>query len=231
MEEVKILRHTLNSKQTLGQVVLPMLLTEVVETGWITEAQFFQGKGICYRVDLNSFISGFALAQSMPGPLFNFASFIGAVYLGMASRNSFNLIMNRCPGSFCCLGRLVWSRTSFNTCLSAILAKDSSSCLVQMLSRWCEFRGYWTNRSRHSSTLGKRCEDHGRHSSFLLYWGIDYVLQFLRAVGYNYGWFVWILSIANVAELWTATFECTDFARLECYLSLVIAKQKQFALA
>ena len=47
-----------------GQVVLPMLQDEVVPD-WMTENQFLQGLG---------------LAQSMPGPLFNFSSYLGAVY-------------------------------------------------------------------------------------------------------------------------------------------------------
>ena len=51
-----------------GQVVLPMLYTEVVDTGWITDSTFYQG---------------FALAQSLPGPLFNFAPFVGGSYLGV----------------------------------------------------------------------------------------------------------------------------------------------------
>ena len=51
-----------------GQVVLPMLQTEVVPY-WMTKDQFFQGLG---------------LAQSMPGPLFNFSSYLGAVYQGVA---------------------------------------------------------------------------------------------------------------------------------------------------
>ena len=51
-----------------GQVVLPMLQTEVVPY-WMTKETFFQGLG---------------LAQSMPGPLFNFSSYLGAVYQGVA---------------------------------------------------------------------------------------------------------------------------------------------------
>lgn len=43
-----------------GQVVLPMLADEVVPA-WMTEDQFLQGLG---------------LAQSMPGPLFNFSSYV-----------------------------------------------------------------------------------------------------------------------------------------------------------
>eukprot|EP00924_Labyrinthula_sp_SR-Ha-C_P016003 snap_masked-scaffold_4-processed-gene-16.25-mRNA-1 protein AED:0.03 eAED:0.05 QI:0/-1/0/1/-1/1/1/0/505 len=51
-----------------GQVVLPMLLTEVVDTGWVSRNQFFQG---------------FALVQALPGPLFNFSSYLGAIYEGL----------------------------------------------------------------------------------------------------------------------------------------------------
>jgi chromate transporter len=47
-----------------GQVVLPMLADEVIPA-WMTEDQFLQGLG---------------LAQSMPGPLFNFSAYLGAVY-------------------------------------------------------------------------------------------------------------------------------------------------------
>lgn len=46
-----------------GQVVLPLLENEVVPTGWIESSVFF---------------AGLALAQAMPGPLFNFAAFLGA---------------------------------------------------------------------------------------------------------------------------------------------------------
>jgi chromate transporter len=50
-----------------GQVVLPML-QDVVVPMWMTTNQFLQGLG---------------LAQSMPGPLFNFAAYLGAVYKGV----------------------------------------------------------------------------------------------------------------------------------------------------
>ena len=50
-----------------GQVVLPMLQSEVVPA-WMTREQFLQGLG---------------LAQSMPGPLFNFSAYLGAVYQGI----------------------------------------------------------------------------------------------------------------------------------------------------
>jgi chromate transporter len=50
-----------------GQVVLPLLQDEVVPK-WMTSDQFLQGLG---------------LAQSMPGPLFNFSAYLGAVYQGV----------------------------------------------------------------------------------------------------------------------------------------------------
>lgn len=45
------------------QVVLPLLANEVVTTGWVSESDF---------------LTGFALVQAMPGPLFNFAAYLGA---------------------------------------------------------------------------------------------------------------------------------------------------------
>jgi len=45
------------------QVVLPLLANEVVQPGWVSEADF---------------LTGFALVQAMPGPLFNFAAYLGA---------------------------------------------------------------------------------------------------------------------------------------------------------
>ena len=52
-----------------GQVVLPMLLTEVVDTGWVTEQQF---------------LDGFALMLALPGPLFSFSAYLGAVAGGVS---------------------------------------------------------------------------------------------------------------------------------------------------
>ncbi|WP_291985918.1 chromate efflux transporter [Candidatus Accumulibacter sp. ACC007] len=46
-----------------GHVVLPLLQTEVVPTGWVSNA---------------SFLAGYGAAQAVPGPLFTFAAFLGA---------------------------------------------------------------------------------------------------------------------------------------------------------
>lgn len=47
-----------------GPVVLPLLAAELVSPGWVESSVFY---------------AGLALAQAMPGPLFNFAAYLGAV--------------------------------------------------------------------------------------------------------------------------------------------------------
>jgi chromate transporter len=47
-----------------GHVVLPLLHNEVVPPGWVTEDQF---------------LAGYGAAQAVPGPLFTFAAYLGAV--------------------------------------------------------------------------------------------------------------------------------------------------------
>jgi chromate transporter len=47
-----------------GHVVLPLLHTEVVSPGWISDAQF---------------IAGYGMAQAVPGPLFTFAAYLGTI--------------------------------------------------------------------------------------------------------------------------------------------------------
>ncbi len=47
-----------------GHVVLPLLETAVVEPGWVSQEQF---------------LAGYGAAQAVPGPLFTFAAYLGAV--------------------------------------------------------------------------------------------------------------------------------------------------------
>lgn len=47
-----------------GHVVLPLLQTGVVTTGWVTN---------------DAFLAGYGAAQAVPGPLFTFAAYLGAV--------------------------------------------------------------------------------------------------------------------------------------------------------
>lgn len=47
------------------QVVLPLLQNEVVATGWVSQQDF---------------LTGIALIQAMPGPLFNIAAYLGELF-------------------------------------------------------------------------------------------------------------------------------------------------------
>jgi chromate transporter len=49
-----------------GHVVLPLLWAEVVPTGWVTN---------------EAFTAGYGVAQAVPGPLFTFSAYLGAVML------------------------------------------------------------------------------------------------------------------------------------------------------
>lgn len=50
-----------------GHVVLPLLEREVVPVGWVTKEEF---------------LAGYGAAQAVPGPLFTFAAFLGAIIHG-----------------------------------------------------------------------------------------------------------------------------------------------------
>jgi len=47
-----------------GHVVLPLLQAEAVSTGWVSD---------------DAFLAGYGITQAMPGPLFTFATYLGAV--------------------------------------------------------------------------------------------------------------------------------------------------------
>lgn len=51
-----------------GHVILPLLQSQVVMNGW---------------VDNNTFLTGYGIAQAVPGPLFSFAAFLGTVTKGV----------------------------------------------------------------------------------------------------------------------------------------------------
>ena len=51
-----------------GHVVLPLLQKEVVPAGWISQ---------------DNFLAGYAAAQAIPGPLFTFAAYLGAMMNGI----------------------------------------------------------------------------------------------------------------------------------------------------
>lgn len=95
-----------------GQVMLPMLLHAVVMQGWVSKEQF---------------LLGFALVQSLPGPLFNISAYLGALLYGvpgalLASAGLFG------PGIVLCFGLLpLWERVRDNRHLQVALAGVNAS--------------------------------------------------------------------------------------------------------
>src|SRR5918999_1834664 len=94
-----------------GHVVLPMLQTEVVGPGWITNEQF---------------VAGYGAAQAVPGPLFTFAAYIGAVINGWTGA-LLTLVAIFLPSFLLVIGALpFWdtlrSKRSFQSALSGINA-------------------------------------------------------------------------------------------------------------
>mmetsp|Transcript_10006 Transcript_10006/g.25919 ORF Transcript_10006/g.25919 Transcript_10006/m.25919 type:complete len:491 (+) Transcript_10006:84-1556(+) len=65
-----------------GQVVLPMLEEEFVSRSGYSNSSVGGTLGVA-PLDAETFGFGLALAQSLPGPLFNFSAFIGAVAAGV----------------------------------------------------------------------------------------------------------------------------------------------------
>jgi chromate transporter len=80
-----------------GHVVLPFLETATVGQGWLSEADFLAGYGV---------------AQAIPGPLFTFATYVGAVSFGVIG-GLIALIAIFAPGLLLMAGALpVWTRLS-----------------------------------------------------------------------------------------------------------------------
>ena len=112
-----------------GQVVLPMLQSEV-SPSWMSTDNFFQGLG---------------LAQSLPGPLFNFSSYLGAVYAGKLDIVFFytnalhfstifqtNLFFLFHRHSWCtrCICWIIWSRCHPYICNGTFLGSSPPHVLV-----------------------------------------------------------------------------------------------------
>ncbi|GAB0115887.1 chromate efflux transporter [Acidisoma sp. C75] len=75
-----------------GHVVLPLLHDAVVNSGWVTN---------------DAFLAGYGFAQAVPGPLFTFAAYLGAIAgHGGAAGACLALVAIFLPGLLCLLGAL-----------------------------------------------------------------------------------------------------------------------------
>jgi chromate transporter len=98
-----------------GHVVLPLLQAEVVPPGWVTNEQF---------------IAGYGAAQAVPGPLFTFSAYLGAVMpapLTGATGAVLALVAIFLPSFLLVIGTLPWwdqlrEQVSFQAALRGINA-------------------------------------------------------------------------------------------------------------
>ena len=98
-----------------GHVVLPLLESQVVPPGWVSEVDF---------------LAGYGAAQAVPGPLFTFAGYLGAVEAPSpngVSGGTIAVVAIFLPGFLLVIGTLpFWSelrrRTSFLTALAGVNA-------------------------------------------------------------------------------------------------------------
>ncbi len=115
-----------------GHVVLPLLQAEVVGPGWVTNEQF---------------VAGYGAAQAVPGPLFTFSAYLGAVmnsepngwsgaFLALVAIffPSFLLIVGALP-----FWDLLRSKSSFQSALSGINAAVVGLLLAAL------YRPVWTS--------------------------------------------------------------------------------------
>ena len=115
-----------------GHVVLPLIQAEVVPPGWVTNEQF---------------IAGYGAAQAVPGPLFTFAAYLGAVMrpwpngwagaalaLGAIFLPSFLLIVGGLP-----LWNLLRAQASFQAMLRGVNAAVVGLLLAAL------YRPVWTS--------------------------------------------------------------------------------------
>jgi chromate transporter len=94
-----------------GHVVLPLLQTEVVAPGWVTNEEF---------------VAGYGAAQAVPGPLFTFSAYLGVMIDGL-SGGILALVAIFLPSFFLVFGALpFWDalrvRTGFQSALRGINA-------------------------------------------------------------------------------------------------------------
>jgi chromate transporter len=115
-----------------GHVVLPLLRNAVVVPGWVSD---------------NSFLAGYGAAQAVPGPLFTFAAYLGAV-AGVAPGGILGaliaLVAIFIPGILCLLGALpFWHALSLHPAAKAAM-HGTNAAVVGLLGA-ALYNPVWTS--------------------------------------------------------------------------------------
>lgn len=114
-----------------GHVVLPLLEQEFVPTGWISEQQF---------------LAGYGAAQAVPGPLFTFAAYIGAVMNGWQG-GVFATFAIFLPAFLLIIGTLpFWNALRSNTKIKGALMGINASVVGILISAL--YQPIWTSSIR-----------------------------------------------------------------------------------
>ena len=115
-----------------GHVVLPLLQAEVAPKGW---------------VDNNTFLAGYGLAQALPGPLFSFAAYLGAVKRGSPSgwpAGLWALFAILLPPMLLVTGLLpLWNRLRASASARALLAGANATVVGVLLAAL--YQPIWTS--------------------------------------------------------------------------------------
>ncbi|MCZ8520706.1 MULTISPECIES: chromate efflux transporter [Paenibacillus] len=110
-----------------GHVVLPLLDRELVPGGWLSS---------------ETFLAGYGAAQAVPGPLFTFASYLGAAALGWqgAAAATVGIFL---PAFLLILGALpFWADIRTNTRAQGALAGINAAVVGILLAAW--YQPIWT---------------------------------------------------------------------------------------
>lgn len=100
-----------------GHVVLPLLESEVVRSGWMSA---------------DDFLAGYGAAQAIPGPLFTFSAYLGGL-LGGLSGAALALVAIFLPGFLLLVGVLpFWQRLRQNTWAPALM-RGTNAAVVGIL--------------------------------------------------------------------------------------------------
>lgn len=123
-----------------GHVVLPLLQAEVVPRDW---------------VDNNTFLAGYGLAQALPGPLFSFAAYLGAVKCGSPSgwpAGLWALFAVLLPPMLLVTGLLpLWNRLRTSASAQALLAGANATVVGVLLAAL--YQPIWTSAINSAKSL------------------------------------------------------------------------------
>jgi chromate transporter len=115
-----------------GHVVLPLLRNAVVAPGWVSD---------------NTFLAGYGAAQAVPGPLFTFSAYLGAVAgipPGGVAGASLALVAIFMPGILCLMGTLpFWHQ--LHSQLGAQAAMRGTNAAVVGLLGAALYNPVWTS--------------------------------------------------------------------------------------